>query len=234
MTATPSDRPLLQVRTGIAKPLGPRGIASGIRKDPRDGPVYVGADGIEGDEQGDRVHHGGPEKAVHHYALEHYALWGRELPQAAALFAHAGLFGENFSTLGLDEHSVCIGDVFEVGAATLQVSQARQPCWRLDLRSAIPGLAAKVQASARTGWYYRVLEPGGVRAGDLLRLARRPNPAWPLSRLLHYLHAEPMDRAALQEMCAIEALSPSWRALARSRLERGRVEDWSARLTPPG
>jgi MOSC domain-containing protein YiiM len=228
------DVPLLQVRTGIAKPLGPRGVASGIRKDPRDGPVHVGVEGIAGDEQGDRVHHGGPEKAVHHYAFEHYASWSRELPGAAPLFEQAGAFGENFSTLGLDERSVCLGDIFRVGGATLQVSQARQPCWRLDLRSGIAGMAAKVQESARTGWYYRVLDPGNVRAGDRLRLEARPNPRWPLRRLLHYLYAEPMDRAALQDMCVLEALSASWRAIARSRLERGRVEDWSARLTVPG
>lgn len=234
MSSASLDCPLLQVRTGIARPLGPRGVPSAIRKEPRDGPVYVAVSGIAGDEQGDRAHHGGPEKAVHHYALEHYELWGRELPQAAPLFEQAGLFGENFSTLGLDEESVCVGDVFEVGEATLQVSQARQPCWRLDLRSAIPGMAAKVQETARTGWYYRVLAPGSVRAGDRLRLAARPNPGWPLRRLLHYLYAEPMDKAALREMCALETLCASWRAIARSRLERGRVEDWSGRLTVPG
>lgn len=224
---------LLQVRVGTVRPLGPRGVPSAIAKEARDESVQVAVSGIVGDGQGDRVHHGGPDKAVHHYALEHYAVWKRELLEAGALFDHAGVFGENFSTLGLDEGGVCVGDVFDVGGAVLQVSQARQPCWKLDLRTSIPGMAARVQETARTGWYYRVLSPGPVRAGDRLRLAARPNPRWPLRRLLHYLYAEPMNRRALGEVAGLEALSSSWRGLVERRLRSGGVEDWSRRLTVP-
>lgn len=215
------------------RPLGPRAVPSAIAKEARNESVQVAVSGIVGDEQGDPVHHGGPEKAVHHYALEHYGTWKRELPGAEALFDDAGVFGENFSTLGLDEGSVCIGDVFEVGGATLQVSQARQPCWRLDLRTGIPGMAARLQETARTGWYYRVLSPGCVQAGDRLRLVARPSPRWTLLRLLRYLYAEPMNLGALREIADLRPLSSSWRALVERRLHSGRVEDWSMRLTVP-
>lgn len=91
-----------------------------------------------------------------------------------------------------------------------------------------------VQASARTGWYYRVLEGGEIAAGMDMRLIERPHPDWPLARLLRHLYADPLDDKGLAAIAQLEVLPPSWRRLAQRRLETGRIEDWSGRLdTPP-
>ena len=142
------------------EPFGPRGQPSAIAKQPV-ASQYLDYTGFDSDQQGDPVHHGGPQKAVHHYAFEHYAAWQRELKAIDGVRNLAiGGFGENLSTLGLTEANVAIGDIFTLGDAVIQVSQPRQPCWKLGVRFNLAGMARKVQASGRTGWYYRVLQPG--------------------------------------------------------------------------
>ena len=219
------------VLVGPAAPFGSHGGRSGIVKTPVTGPVRVETGGMAGDEQADRRHHGGPEKAVHHYAFDHYAAWERSLrPPRRAVLATPGAFGENLSTSGLTEAEVCVGDIWRAGTALLQVSQARQPCFKLNHRFGITDMATRVQSSGRTGWYYRVVEPGTIASGDALRLVERTHPDWPLSRLLHIFYVDPLDRAGLEEIAVLQALSPSWRAVAAKRLKRGEVEDWASRL----
>lgn len=215
---------------GRAVPFGKPGAVSAIGKRPVAGPVALGTRGLAGDEQGDRRLHGGPDKAVHHYALDHYAAWRRELRPAPAVLAAAGAFGENLSTTGLTEAEVCVGDLYRAGTAMLQVSQGRQPCWKLNHRFGVADMARRVQTSGRTGWYYRVVEPGMVAEGDALALIDRPHPGWTLARILRALYVETLDRETLAGIAALDVLAPSWRALARRRLESGRVEDWTARL----
>lgn len=211
--------------------LGPLGARSGIAKVRQTGPIAIGREGIAGDEQADRRHHGGPEKVVHHYAIDHYPAWRRELSVAGpSPLDGPGAFGENLSTSGLTEAEVCVGDLWRVGAALLQVSQARQPCWKLNLRFGVADMARRVQTSGRTGWYYRVVEPGLAAAGEAMRLVARPNPEWPLSRLLRAFYLDRLDRDALAGIAGLETLSLSWRELARRRLDRGVVEDWRPRI----
>lgn len=222
------------VLIGKTAPLGRRGVASGIFKraiGERD--VQVTRTGLAGDEQGDRRHHGGPEKAVHHYAFEHYAAWRAEVPALEPCLASEGAFGENISTEGLTEADVCIGDVCRLGTALVQVSQARQPCWRLNERFGRPQMARDVQNTGRTGWYYRVLEEGRVGPGDGLALADRPAGSWPLQRILDVLYRDTLNADALRQLAELDLLTDSWRVLARRRLERGAVEDWSRRLNTP-
>ena len=214
---------------GRVAPLGV-GVLSAIDKHRVDVPLALGASGLQGDEQADRRHHGGDDKALHHVAAEHYAWWAGELPGVDARRWVPGAFGENLSTCGMTEHEVCVGDRYALGDAQVEVSQARQPCWKLNLRFDVADMARRVQACRRTGWYYRVRREGVVAAGDTLRLLERPCPRWPLARLLHYLYVDPLDRAALAEIAALEPLAASWRQLARRRLESGRVEDWARRL----
>ena len=221
------------IHTGKVKPLGPGKHASGIDKHAASGPVGVSTTGVEGDEQADRKHHGGPEMAVHHYPLEHYDFWRTEYPEKADAFANNGAFGENITARGMTEESVHIGDVYKVGSARLQVSQARQPCWKLNVRSGIDNMALRIQETGRTGWYYRVLEPGKVAKGDIFDLIGRPQPDWPLSRLLHYLFAEPLEYDMLEELSVIPELSPNWQQLFRRRIELQVVEEWKYRLTVP-
>ena len=223
------------VLVGGLAPLGRSGAFSGIAKAPVDGPVRIGPLGLAGDAQADRRHHGGPEKAVHHYAFDHYASWADTLPAPGpAVLGAPGAFGENLSSTGLTEATICVGDLWRAGTALLQVSQARQPCWKLDHRFGVPGMARRVQASGRTGWYYRVIEPGAVAAGETLRLIDRPCPDWPLARLLRAFYVDRLDRDALAGIAGLALLSPSWRELAARRLESGTVEAWRPRLDGPG
>lgn len=224
------EHAVLAVLVGRAVPFGRPGVRSAIAKAPAEGPVRVTPSGLAGDEQGDLRHHGGPEKAVHHYPFDHYPAWRRELPGPPAILGAPGAFGENLSTSGLTEATVCVGDLWRAGTALLEVSQGRQPCWKLNRRFGVPDMARRVQASGRTGWYYRVREAGTVRAGDALRLLDRPHPGWPLARLIRILYVDRLDRAALAAVAGLEPLAASWRELAARRLERGTVEDWSARL----
>ncbi|AWK87356.1 MOSC domain-containing protein [Azospirillum thermophilum] len=223
------DLPIPTVLTGKAAPFGPPGRTSAIGKTPVDGRRPVGPEGFLEDEQADRRVHGGPEKAIHHYPLDHHAAWRNDLGDLP-LLDRPGAFGENLSTSGLTEADVCIGDRFRAGTALLEVSQARQPCWKLNHRFGVPDMARRVQASGRTGWYYRVLEPGEISPGDRLVLVERAYADWPLSRLLHQLYVDTMNRGALAEMAALPVLAASWRTLAERRLARGGVEDWSGRL----
>jgi MOSC domain-containing protein YiiM len=189
--------------------------------------------GLSGDEQADRKHHGGPEMAVHLYPFEHYEAWRLDYPEQAARFAPPGLFGENLSTQGLTEGDVCIGDVFKAGNTLLQISQGRQPCWKLNVRLGIEQLAVMLQQTGRTGWYFRVLEEGSITVGDALELVERPHPEWPLSKVIHHLYVDQLDHQANKSLAHLTELAPSWRELFARRFQHQRVEDWTQRLTTP-
>lgn len=218
------------VHRGALRPLGPKDVPSGIVKTPAAGPVALGVLGLEGDAQGDTKRHGGIDKAVHVYCMDHYVDWAREFPDQADRFV-PGAFGENIVLQGLAERDVCIGDVFELGTARVDLSQARQPCWRLNLHFERRDMARLVQDSGRTGWYFRVLTPGLVAAGAALRCVARPNPKWPLDRVWRLLYRDPPAEGSLLEFAALEGLSASWQALAARRLAARAIEDWTPRLS---
>ena len=125
---------------------------------------------------------------------------------------------------------MCVGDVYRIGGAIVQVSQPRQPCWKLNLRFARADMSRAVQNSRRTGWYYRVLEAGDIGAGDTIERLARPHAQWSVERLLRVLYVDRDDRQALEGMLQLDTLSPSWRKTATRRLESGEVESWSKRL----
>ena len=220
------------VLRGRAVPYTRPGSRSAIAKTPVRGPVHVGPLGLEGDEQGDPKVHGGPDKAVHQYAQEHYVPWRTELG-ALPVLAAPGAFGENIASTGMTEHSLCLGDQVRVGSSVLlEVSQSRQPCWKLNDRFGVPTMARRMQDSGRTGWYYRVLQPGHLQAGDALVLVARPWPEWTLARIIDVLYHQPFDAAVLQALAALP-LPPSWQRMVQGRLERAAVENWKARLDGP-
>jgi MOSC domain-containing protein YiiM len=216
---------------GRAVPYTRAGSRSAIDKRPLRGRVAIGELGIAGDEQGDPRVHGGPDKAIHHYAFDHYAAWRGELGPLPLLQA-PGAFGENLSTRGLDETGVCLGDRFRLGSALLEVSQGRQPCWKLNDRFGVPDMALRVQDSGRSGWYYRVLRPGHATAGDALALVERPHPDWPLQRLAMLLYRRVLEAGPLEAALRLP-LVPSWRKLIERRLDSRRVEDWTRRIEGP-
>ncbi len=229
--ALPAIGQVRAVLTGRAVPYTRPGSFSAIDKRPVQGAVAVLAESLAGDEQGDRRVHGGPDKAVHVYPWAHYATWRAELGALPVLQA-PGAFGENLSTDGLDELSVCLGDEWAIGSARFAVSQGRQPCWKLNDRFGVPDMARRLQDSGRTGWYLRVLRPGRVQAGDAVRLTARPHPDWPLERIGALIRQRVCAPAALQDVLALP-LPPSWRRLFERRLAEGAAEDWAPRLHGP-
>lgn len=195
-----------QIFTGRVKLMLPDGEPSGIFKSAVDGPRHLGTNGLEGDEQADLRYHGGPEKALHQFPAEHYALLAQEWPQCASLLG-PGVLGENISTRGMTEHDVCIGDVFGMGEARIQLSQPRSPCWKIDRRLKVDGASRFVEAAGVTGWYYRVLDEGRLCAGDEIVLLERPNP-W--LTLVHYwdtVMAHRPDPVALRQIAAAAGLA---------------------------
>lgn len=233
MGAKPSDVVISSVHVGMPVPFGPSGEPSAIRKESILGLVMVDVAGLAGDGHGDTVHHGGQDKAVHHYAFDHYECWRLEYPHAGVHFQEPGFFGENLSTTGIVEGDVCVGDVYRAGSAVLQVSEVRQPCWKLSHRCGVRELARRVQETGRTGWYYRVLESGSLKAGDVMVLDDRPHADWPISRVTGVLYETPLDRDALRAMARLRELAAGQRALAERRLETGAVEAWDRRLFGP-
>ncbi|MEK1940000.1 MAG: MOSC domain-containing protein [Pseudomonas sp.] len=217
--------------TGRAVPFSRPGSLSAIGKTPVNGPLQITVTGLHSDEQGDLRVHGGVEKAIHHYPREHYLAWQQELGEHA-LLAEPGAFGENFSASGWTENTVCLGDRVRAGTALLEVSQGRMPCWKLSDRFGVADMALRVQQSGRTGWYYRVLEPGVVQARQPLELEARPHPEWPLARLSAVLFSKDVDLQVLCDCLALP-LASSWRRTLERRLEKRQVEDWNPRLLGP-
>lgn len=203
--------PVLSVLCGKVAPFRGPDEPSAIAKRPARGPVRVHRLGLEGDAQADLAVHGGPDKAIHHYPHDHYAWW-RETIGNHPLLADYGAFGENIATAGLTEDAVCIGDRFRLGSALVEVSQGRQPCWKLDHRFDGARVNALCVKSRRAGWYYRVLEDGAVDAGDGLALVDRPYPAWSVARVFGLLIAgdHKTDRAGLEALGEVAVLAEPW------------------------
>ncbi|MDV3457313.1 MOSC domain-containing protein [Sphingomonas sp. HF-S4] len=225
----PAHHAIDALLTGPVRPLGPRHVASGIDKCPQDRTLRLSFTGLAGDEQGDTRHHGGPDKAVHHYPSDHYSRWRDEIG-AHPLLDRPGAFGENIAASGLTEVDIAVGDRFRLGTALVEVSQGRQPCFRLNLRFELRDMARRMQDSGRTGWYYRVIEEGEVGPDDTLHLLDRAAPEWTIDRLRRILYVDVKDRDSLAAIAALPLLPARWRETAARRLVTGTVEDWRKRL----
>lgn len=181
------------------------------------GPFEITALGIVGDHQADQKNHGGPDKAVHFYPADRYALLAQRFPEVAAAL-RPGALGENLSASGVTEDEVCIGDVFALGSVRLQICQPRTPCWKIDVRHGQDGMAAFIEQRGIAGWYYRVLTPGQACAGDTLRLiAREPVPVSVAAFSALRDQTQP-DLALLQQLADLPALAVDWRRRLTKRL----------------
>lgn len=187
---------------------------SAIVKQRVDGPVYVRTTNIDGDQQADLVHHGGLDKAICAYALQNYACW---IPEFPSIDWQAGCFGENLTLSGVNESDVCIGDILKVGSCVLQVSQPRQPCWKLSRHWKLPKLAVRVQQTRRTGWYFRVLNEGLLESGQVMKLIERSNPRWTIASANDVMFAKPRNSVDDQDLAACQQLSSLWRETLRTR-----------------
>lgn len=222
--------------TGKAKPLTPV-IDSAIDKRPVSQALFCSHVGLEGDAQVSTRFHGGPERALHYYPAEYYPVWqqwfeGMGLREYSPCLI-PGAFGENLSGTGLTEETACIGDVFRLGEALVQISQPRSPCYKLNARFGHDFFSVLMQANGRTGWLLRVLEEGRVTPSASLELVTRPCPDMSVKRAGDIVFNRGFDAEGLRELAALEQLSPNWRKKAADYLAAGQVDDWSRRLLGP-
>lgn len=189
---------------------------SAIHKEPVAGAVWLGQTNVAGDQQANLQVHGGPDKAVNVYPSEHYAVWRNELQLAMS----GGAFGENFTTAGLSETEVCIGDSYRIGAAVVQVTQPRQPCAKLARRWRLKDLTARVIETGKTGWYLRVLREGTVEAGMAIELLERPQPQWTIAAANEVIYHGKRDAAAMRALVACPQLAAAWRDELNNRLAK--------------
>jgi len=200
----------LQLFIGGLTRIDEEGQSTGIYKHLVNGSIRIGREGLTGDIQADRRVHGGPDKAVHHYPAENYPLLAKQFP-AIALRLVPGSIGENLSTRGWDEHSICIGDTFALGSVKLQVTQPRSPCWKIDHRYAIEGVTRYIADTGLTGWYYRVLETGEATAGSAFELLARLPGAISLAELWKTWREHRPDPERLARINTTPGLTADWR-----------------------
>ncbi|GAA1340548.1 MOSC domain-containing protein [Saccharothrix algeriensis] len=218
---------VLVVSVGAVQPLPWHGrtVLSGIRKSPVAGPVELTEHGVAGDQQGDLKRHGGPDKAVLLYPSEHYPAWAGQLGDLTA-----PAFGENLTTAGILEGDAVLGAVYAIGAAVVQVTQPRRPCYRLAAHHGVADMAVLTQRTGRTGFYCRVLTPGHVAAGDRVDLLSRPGHGITAAEAHRVINVDRADLAAARRLLDHpEVLPDSWVGLLRQRLD-GRLDDQTARL----
>ncbi|MEM7721278.1 MAG: MOSC domain-containing protein [Pseudomonadota bacterium] len=183
---------------------------SAIGKTRQDRPLRVSTLGLEGDEQADPEAHGGPDQALHHYPADHMKTWQRDIPKLAHIFV-PGCFGENISSTGFTESNMCIGDILSLGTSFVQITQGRRPCWKLDAHIGHPQMAYHFRKTARTGWYYRVLEQGEVEPGCLMRVLDRPLPEWSVFDVTTARFAARLDPGVADQLANLPHLSDLWR-----------------------
>jgi MOSC domain-containing protein YiiM len=169
---------------------------------------------LVGNVQADTKNHGTPNQALLLYAAVHHPAWRQELDRPEI---GPGGFGENFTVAGLDEATACVGDVYAVGEAHIQVTGPRYPCIKISRRWGIPTLTARVAETGRTGWYCRVLQEGWVEPGVPILLMDRPYPTITVARVNDFGHGRDHDLAAAQELATCPLLPECWQRLVVSR-----------------
>lgn len=216
---------LVSVNTGLPRDVMWHGknVTSAIFKQPVQGRIALRKLNLDGDRQADLSVHGGEYKAVYCYPIAHYDYWKRELPGRELPL---GMFGENFTTDGLLEDSVHIGDQFSVGSAEVVVTQPRLPCYKLGVRFQADDMVKRFLASGRTGFYLAVTREGEVGAGDEITvIAREPN-AVPISEITRLYVAKRYsndDMASVERALQVAVFPESWRAYLRERLQKANV-----------
>ena len=209
---------LLSVNVGLPKDVPWKGkiVYTGVFKDPVTGPCHAGKLNLDGDGQGDLAGHGGEQRAVFVYQIESYRYWQHKLERSDFVY---GQFGENFTVEGLADDEVCIGDRYQIGTATFEVTQPRVTCYRVGIRMDDPRIPALLVSHHRPGFYFRVLEEGDVQAGDdIIRLASGPEQMRVAEADgLLYLPGHP--RQQLLRALRIPALSPGWQTSFRALLD---------------
>ena len=214
-----SDAKLISLNVGLPRLVTSNGdrVSTGIFKAPVAGRVMLRTLNLDGDGQADLSVHGGPSKAVYAYPSEHYDYWKYELPGIELPW---GMFGENFTSAGLFESELNIGDRFRVGSAIVMVTEPRLPCYKLAIKFRRPDIVKRFLASERTGFYFAVLREGDVGAGDPIQVMERSEHSLKVSDVTQLYTREKHNVALLRRAIEVEALPESWRSYFQQRLAK--------------
>jgi len=192
-------------------------VATGTFKEPVQGPVILRTLNLDGDRQADLSVHGGVSKAVYAYPSEHYEFWRRELPDLELPY---GMFGENFTTEGLREDAVNIGDRFRAGTAELMVTEPRMPCYKLAIKFGRADIIKRFLQSRRTGFYFAVLKEGEVKAGDAIEPLSRDENNVAVADITRLYAFEKDDLVTLRRAVKLKALPESWRQYFQKQIQK--------------
>jgi MOSC domain-containing protein YiiM len=201
---------VVSVNVGLPREVIWKGMAvqTAIFKEPVLGQVEMDDMNLAGDRQADLTVHGGRDKAVYAYPSEHYAYWSKELPGATLNWGH---FGENLTTKGLSEETLCVGDCLKVGSAVLRVTQPRMPCYKLALRFGRDDMIKRFLASGRSGFYFSILETGSVGPGSSIELIDRDTNQVSIAEVQRLYFGEARNPELLRKVEKLTALPQSWK-----------------------
>jgi len=209
---------LISVNVGLPRLLARGGTTfkTGIFKSAVQGRAMLRKTNLDGDRQADLSVHGGFNKAVYGYPSEHYAAWQAELPDSSRAW---GAFGENFTTEGLLEADVFVGDSYRVGGAVIRVTTPRLPCFKLASKFQRDDMIERFLRSERCGFYFAVVEEGEVGAGDEIEFLRREEPTLSIAEVNRLYSSKSPDRETLRRSLDVKILPQSWRDRFQSRLD---------------
>ena len=210
---------IVSVNVGLPREVVWKGITveTAIFKEPVAGIVAIRKLNLAGDQQADLTVHGGSEKAVYAYPVEHYEYWRKQLSDVSLLW---GSFGENLTTEGLLEDTLCIGDLLRIGSAVLQVTQPRMPCYKLELRFSRDDMIKRFLLSGRSGFYFSVIEPGDVTAGSRIEVLDRDPEAVTVSDIVRLYLGQVRDPALIQRATNVTSLPENWRNQLLLRVQK--------------
>ena len=192
-------------------------VTTGIFKEPVNAPVMLRTLNLDGDGQADLSVHGGVTKAAYAYPSEHYGYWRTELPGVDLPF---GMFGENFTTDGLLEEAVYIGDRFRIGQTEVMVTEPRMPCYKLGIKFGRPDIIKRFLASRRTGFYFAVVREGMVAVGDTIELIGGEQQEISVADITRLYAFEKDDVKAMRRAIEVEALPESWKGYFQHQIDK--------------
>lgn len=213
---------LVSLNVGLPRVVQWKGkpVTTGIFKSAVMGPRNLSRLNLEGDTQADQSVHGGISKAVYGYPVEHYNYWREVLPETDLAW---GMFGENFTTQGLLEDQIYIGERFRIGTAEVQVTEPRLPCYKLGVRFGRMDMVKRILESHRTGFYFAVVEPGVVEAGEVFNRTFCPTHNITVADLTRVYVFEQGDLETIQRIVQIPDLSGGWRNYFHKRLHEAAI-----------
>src|SRR5438876_131934 len=210
---------ILSLNVGLPREVTWQGklVTTGIFKEPVNGPVMLRTLNLDGDRQADLTVHGGVDKAVYAYPSEHYSYWRTELPGVDLPWS---MFGENFTTEGLLEETIYIGDRFRIGETEAIVTEPRMPCYKLGIKFVRADIIKRFLASRRTGFYFAVAREGMVSAGDAVEFIGRDQQEISVADIIRLYAFEKGDVKGLRRAIEVEALPESWKGYFQHQLEK--------------